>query len=127
MCPFRRPLPTAVRNAISWALPPWRWLPRVAPVFVAAGVLAALWTAYQFGHLRLTRVSQDAYIASISSRIGALMHIGLRDHIHCSVFRKYPKNPPTADEILNPRFEKGVKAISPQYGGADSDCPKPCA
>ena len=45
------------------------------------------------------------------------MRIGLRDHIHCSVFRKYPKNPPTAEEILKPTPERGVKAISPQYAG----------
>jgi hypothetical protein len=105
-----------IRIPISGALPTG-WLPRLVPVFLAAGVLAALWTAYQFGHLRLTKASQDAYIASVSSQLGALMRIGLRDHIHCSVFRKYPKNPPTAEEILNPRFEKGVKAISPQYAG----------
>jgi hypothetical protein len=28
------------------------------------------------------------------------MRIGLGDHIHCSVYRSYPKNPPTAEEFL---------------------------
>jgi hypothetical protein len=94
-----------------------RWVLRLVPVLVAAGVLAALSVAYQFGHFRLTRASRDAYIASVSSHLGEIMRIGLRDHIHCAVFRKYPKNPPTAEEILNPRFEKGVKPISTQYAG----------
>ena len=115
--PVPASLDSRIRIPIPGALPTWRWLPRLAPVFVVAGVLAALWTAYQFGHLRLTKASQDAYIASVSSHLGALMRIGLRDHIHCSVFRKYPKNPPTAEEILNPRFERGVKPISPRYAG----------
>ncbi len=115
--PVPASLDSRIRIPISGALPAWRPLPRLAPVLVAAGVLAALGTAYQSGHLRLTKASQDAYIASVSSRLGALMRIGLRDHIHCSVFRKYPKNPPAAEEILNPGFEKGVKAISPQYAG----------
>ena len=115
--PVPASLDSRIRIPISGALPAWRWLPRLAPVFVAAGVLAALWTAYQFGHLRLTRASQDAYIASVSSHLGAIMRIGLRDHIHCSVFRNYPKNAPTAEEILNPRSEKGVKPISTEYAG----------
>jgi hypothetical protein len=115
--PVPASLDSRIRTPIPGALPTGRWLPRLAPVVVAAGVLAALVTAYQFGHLRLTKASQDAYIASVSSHLGALMRIGLRDHIHCSVFRKYPKNPPTAEEILNPRFERGVKPISPEYAG----------
>ena len=94
-----------------------RWLPKLVPAVAAVAVSAAMLIAYQYGHLRLTRGSQDAYIASVSSHIGVLMRIGLRDHIHCSVFRKYPKNPPTAEEILTPTPERGVKAISPQYAG----------
>jgi hypothetical protein len=101
----------------SGARPLRRWILRLAPALVAAGVLAALSVAYHFGHFRLTRASQNAYIASVSSQLGEIMRIGLRDHIHCSVFRKYPKNPPTAEEILNPRSERGVKPISPQYSG----------
>jgi hypothetical protein len=110
-------LDSRIRRPIFGSLPPWRWLPKLAPVLAAAGVLAALLVAYQFGHFRLTRASRDAYIASVSSQIGSLMRIGLRDHIHCSVFRKYPKNPPTAEEILNPKSEKGVKPISTEYAG----------
>jgi hypothetical protein len=101
----------------SGAPPRRRWLPKLVPAVAAAALSAALLTAYQYGHLRLTRGSQDAYIASVSSHLGVLMRIGLRDHIHCSVFRKYPKNPPTAEEILTPTPERGVKAISPQYAG----------
>ena len=115
--PVPKSLEDRVRSPIFWMHRPWRRVLRMVPIFVAAGVVIALSIAYQFGHFRLTRASQDAYIASVSSHLGALMRIGLRDHIHCSVFRKYPKNPPTAAEILNPRFERGVKAISPQYAG----------
>jgi len=97
--------------------PPSRWLPRLVTVIAAAGFVAVLSVAYHFGHFRLTRASQDAYITSAASQIDALMRIGLRDHIHCSVFRKYPKNPPTAEEILNPRSERGVKPISTRFAG----------
>jgi hypothetical protein len=72
-------------------------------------------TAYHFGHFRLTNGSQDAYTALVSTRVGALMSIGLKDHIHCSVFRKYPRKLPATEELLHPMPEEGVKAISPQY------------
>jgi hypothetical protein len=90
---------------------------RLVSVAAAPAAFAALLTAYHFGHFRLTNGSQDAYIALVSTRVGALMSIGLKDHIHCSVFRKYPRKLPTTEEILHPTREEGVKAISPQYAG----------
>ena len=65
--------------------------------------------SYQLGHLRLTVRSQESYIASVSTHIATLMRVGLGDHIHCSVFRKYPKNPPTTEEF--------VEKMNPQYAG----------
>jgi hypothetical protein len=88
---------------------------RLVSVAAATAAFAALLTAYHFGHFRLTNGSQDAYIALVSTRVGALLSIGLKDHIHCSVFRKYPRKLPTTEEILHPTPEEGVKAISPQY------------
>jgi hypothetical protein len=38
-----------------------------------------------------------------------LMRVGLGDHIHCSLFRKYPKNSPTPAEF--------VEHAAPQYAG----------
>jgi hypothetical protein len=89
---------------------------RLVSVAAATAAFAALLTAYLFGHFRLTNGSQDAYIALVSTRVGALMSIGLKDHIHCSVFRKYPRKLPTTEE-LHPTPEEGIKAISPQYAG----------
>ncbi|MDX2154205.1 MAG: hypothetical protein SFV54_25925 [Bryobacteraceae bacterium] len=80
----------------SWAL-----AATAALVVLAAGV------AYQLGHLRLTSASQDAYIASVTNRVATLMRVGLKDHIHCAVFRKYPGNTPPAEELL--------RKISPEY------------
>jgi hypothetical protein len=65
--------------------------------------------AYHLGHLRLTTDSQESYITSVSSRVATILRAGLGDHIHCSVFRKYPKNPPSLEE-LSPK-------LSPQYRG----------
>ena len=59
--------------------------------------------------LRLTVRSQESYIGSVSTQIATLMRVGLGDHIHCSVFRKYPKNPPTTEEF--------IEKMTPQYAG----------
>ncbi len=85
----------------------WGWLP--VPVGALALALAGVGIAYELGHLRLTAASREAYISKISYQVATLMRVGLGDHVHCSVFRKYPKNPPT--------MEKFVQDLGPQYAG----------
>ena len=85
------------------------WLPRLVPVGAAAAICVGLLIAYQLGHLRLTVGSQESYISSVSTQIATLMRVGLGDHIHCSVFRKYPQNQPTTEEF--------IQKMNPQYAG----------
>ena len=96
-----------IRSRIRAEGPSRRWFPRFVPVTAAAAILVGLTIAYQLGHLRLTVRSQESYIASVSTHIASLMRVGLGDFIHCSVFRKYPKNPPTTKEF--------VEKMAPQY------------
>jgi hypothetical protein len=78
-------------------------------VTVAAAVVVGLALSYQLGHLRLSVRSQESYIGSVSSHVATLMRVGLGDHIHCSVFRKYPANPPTTEEF--------IQKMNPKYAG----------
>jgi hypothetical protein len=55
------------------------------------------------------RPAQDAYIQRISNTISAVLSVGLKDHVHCSVFRKYPENPPSLDQM--------TKTMGPAYSG----------
>jgi hypothetical protein len=102
-------LEARIRNHIRTVKPSRRWLPRLVPVTIAAAAVFGVITAYQLGHLRLTVRSQESYIASVSTHIATLMRVGLGDFIHCSVFRKYPKNPPTTEEF--------IEKINPHYAG----------
>lgn len=100
-------LETKVRAAIRSGQRPGfayaRWaLAASLAVVSLSGVLA-----YQFGYLRLTRGSQEGYIDSVAARVSAVMRAGLRDHIHCAVFRKYPQNPPALETV--------IPALSPEY------------
>jgi anti-sigma factor (TIGR02949 family) len=55
------------------------------------------------------RPAQDAYIQKISQAISAMLSPGLRDHVHCAIFRKYPEHPPTLEQM--------AKSMGPAYGG----------
>ena len=102
-------LEARIRHSLSTAKPGRRWLPRLIPAAAALAIFAGFAIAYELGHLRLTVHSQESYIASVSTHIATLMRVGLGDHIHCSVFRKYPKNPPSTEEF--------IKKMNPQYAG----------
>jgi hypothetical protein len=78
----------------------WARIPQLVTVATAAVVLLGVLIAYQLGHLRLTVSSQESYVASVSNQIATLMRVGLGDHIHCTVFRKYPKTPLSTEEVI---------------------------
>lgn len=80
-----------------------------AGALAAVLVLALTGVAYQRGYLRFTPASQEAYISSIYAQLAPVMQVGLGDHVHCAVFRKYPKNPPD--------FEQFAKSLGAQYAG----------
>jgi hypothetical protein len=85
------------------------WGRQLAGAAAAAVVLAVALTtvAYERGHLRLTPGMRESYIAAISNRIPSILRVGLGDHVHCSVFRKFPKNPPgpaETSEALGPEY-----------------------
>lgn len=102
-------LEARIRHSLRTEKPGRRWLPRLIPAAAAVAVFAGFAVAYQLGHLRLTVSSQESYIGSVSTRIATLMRVGLGDHIHCAVFRKYPKNPPTTQDF--------IEKMNPQYAG----------
>ena len=102
-------LEARVRNQIRATTPSRSWVFTLVPAGVAAAIIIGLLIAYQFGHLRFSRSSQESYIASVSSRVATLMRVGLGDHVHCAVFRKFPKNPPKTEEL--------VAKMGPQYSG----------
>jgi anti-sigma factor (TIGR02949 family) len=92
----------------SWAGAGWvRWAGAIAAVVL---VCAGLWVNYS-GERRIAvtdRPAQNAYIQRISARMAAVLKVGLGDHIHCAVFRKYPKNPPSLEQMeadLGPAYQ----------------------
>ena len=102
-------LDARIRHQIRVEKLPRHWFPRSVPITASATVFVVSLIAYQLGHLRLTVRSQEAYIASVSTHVATLMRVGLGDHLHCSVFRSYPKSPPAPGEF--------IETMTPRYAG----------
>ncbi len=111
-------LESRVRAALhrNPARPRVSFFPRFAvPVAAMLAVGVGLSIAYQLGHLRLTAASQESYISAISEQVPSLMRVGLGDHVHCSVFRKFPKNPPSVAQMaekLGPEYKDLLPVVS---------------
>jgi hypothetical protein len=100
-------LETRIRASIRGENAPRSWGFWLVPAGAAAAIAVALMVVYQLGNLRFTATSQESYIVSVSSRVAGLMRVGLGDHIHCAVFRKYPKQAPPVEKLeadLGPEY-----------------------
>jgi anti-sigma factor (TIGR02949 family) len=67
-----------------------RWMSAVAALVLLS---AGTWIVLR------ERQAQNIYIATLAARLPGILQVGLRDHIHCAVFRKYPKDPPTLAQM----------------------------
>lgn len=86
-----------------------RWFGGWAMATAALAIVAGAGIAYELGHLRFTDAAQESYIAKVSQHVATIMRVGLGDHIHCAYFRKFPKQPPAAEEF--------VRKMGPEYAG----------
>lgn len=93
------------------------WLRKkmLAPVAAAVLVCFSSIAAYQLGHLWLTNASQEAFFDSISHGVSHIMRVGLGDHVHCAVYRKFPKDAPSLGELgekLTPEYTPLIQTVS---------------
>lgn len=79
----------------------------LAPALAGVLILFGGSMAYELGYLRLTTAGQQHYVDAVSQRVSHLLAVGLRDHIECALFRKYPADAPPAEQL--------VKSIGAQY------------
>jgi hypothetical protein len=114
----RQPVPpdlsVRIRERIRSGPSPARWQPgwnRWAVALAASlAVCLGVWLNVSRGHRPALsdRPGQEAYIQRISAALHPILKVGLGDHIHCSVFRQYPRHPPTVAEMeekLGPSYQ----------------------
>jgi anti-sigma factor (TIGR02949 family) len=64
--------------------------------------------------LRVKTNPEQAILRKTSGRLAAVLNVGLRDHLHCAVFRKYSQQPVAASQMaadLGPRFADLVPLV----------------
>jgi hypothetical protein len=82
-----------------------RWMSAVSALLL---ISTAIWVVLR-SRRELNLQEQNTYVQQISSRHSTIFQVGLRDHVHCAVFRKYPKAPPALAEMAGD--------LGPQYAG----------
>jgi anti-sigma factor (TIGR02949 family) len=93
--------------------------PRTGLWAVAAAVLVIVCVAL-VNRLRLESDPEEAILRKTSGRLAAVLNVGLRDHLHCAIFRKYSKQPETAREMaadLGPGFADLAPLIQAKLTG----------
>lgn len=107
-------LETRVRAQLRETRQHPRWYFPLSTVAAAAALCLAVGVAYQLGELRLTVASQEAYVESMSGRVATFLRAGLQDHLHCAVFRKYPKSAPPVEQLaveLGPKYAPLIPVV----------------
>lgn len=92
----------------------FRWQPHTLALAATLLIAVGVGAAYQLRDLWSTAVDQDSYIAKISEGVTTIMRVGLKDHIDCVTFRKWPKQTPKVDELvtaMEPKFRPVARIV----------------
>jgi anti-sigma factor (TIGR02949 family) len=102
-----------VRRAVRGAVQSGASRPRSGLWAVAAAAAVILCVALA-SRLRVQSNPEETILRKTSGRLAAVLNVGLRDHLHCAVFRKYSKQPVAGAQMaadLGPEFAGLVPLI----------------
>jgi len=112
-------LEAKVRRAVRGAGQDKVARPRTGLWAVAAAAAVILCVAL-VSFLRMKTNPEQAILRKTSGRLAAVLNVGLRDHLHCAVFRKYSKQPVAARQMaadLGPGFADLVPLVQAKLSG----------
>jgi mycothiol system anti-sigma-R factor len=97
--------------------PRWALAAAAVAVVVLGAVISERWrTNGLYDDAR----AQAAYIRAVGARLPRIETVGLADHLHCAVFRRFPKEYPAeavAIQQLGPQFVKLVSMVKEKMPG----------
>jgi anti-sigma factor (TIGR02949 family) len=74
--------------------------------FAAAALVSICIAVWQYPRPSAS-ANPEAYLQQVSAGVARIMRVGLNDHVHCAVFRKYPAQPPSLEHmtaLLGPQY-----------------------
>lgn len=111
-----QPVPDDLRQRVDAVLrdqqpipgrPARMWVPLATAAMIAIG-FGLSWDVYRtWAGGGGPQVYATRYMQSLQGRFSAVLKVAMNDHIHCAVFRAYPKDPPPGERM--------VSDMGPQY------------
>ena len=80
------------------SMPARHWMALAAAVVLMVG--GAFWYRTARAPLAVDQIPEQAMIRDTGAETVPIIQVGLNDHIHCAVYRKYPDSPPALAEML---------------------------
>jgi anti-sigma factor (TIGR02949 family) len=83
-------------------------------LWAVAAAAAVILCVFLVGRLIVETNPEEAILRKTSGRLALVLNVGLRDHLDCAVFRKYPKQPVAASQMaadLGPGFAELVPLV----------------
>jgi anti-sigma factor (TIGR02949 family) len=106
-----QPLPPGLETRVSAMLRGPRTERRWTLLVAAAAAMIAI----AFGlSQNARRTSAEQYLQSLQGRFSAVIRVAMNDHIHCAVYRAYPKVPPSRERMANdmgPQFKDLIPVV----------------
>jgi mycothiol system anti-sigma-R factor len=97
--------------------PRWALAAAAAAVLVLGSVVAVRW---RNNRLYDNAEAQAVYIRAVASHLSPVVRVGLADHLHCAVFRRFPQEYPAeavAAQQLGPQFVRLVAIVKQRMPG----------
>jgi len=113
------PVPAGLEANVRRAVRGETARPRTGLWAIAAAAAVILCVAL-VSRLLVDSNPEEAILRKTSGRLAAVLNVGLRDHLHCAVFRKYSKQPETAREMaadLGPGFADLIMLVQTKLTG----------
>jgi Putative zinc-finger len=100
------PVPAGLETRVRQSVRAHHPQPRTG-LYAVAAAAALIIIVSMLSYLRKQSSPEEAILAKTPGRLGAILNVGLRDHLKCAVFRKYTKQPEPASQMaadLGPQY-----------------------
>ncbi len=90
------------------------WTPLAAAATIAIAFLVSWSTLRTWNGQDARRVATDQFLDGLKTRLVSVVRVAMNDHIHCAVFRAYPKNPPPREQMISdmgPKFKDLIPVV----------------
>jgi anti-sigma factor (TIGR02949 family) len=98
---LRRRVTAAIREGRRSEAGSRFWMPAAVAATLAIAFAVSWTTLRTWNGSDARRIATDQYLERLQTRLASVVRVAMNDHIHCAVFRAYPKNPPPREQMVS--------------------------